>query len=214
MSVGLAITACAGIAVLTSPTLTNLMFVTDVYRNYLGLTGLGWLVSIGPLGISLYFTFNYYKISAENSQILFWAYAVLVGMSLASLGLVYTGISIVRTFFICSAMFGGMSLYGYSTNRDLTGVGSFLFMGLLGLALTLTINVFLKSSIIEHTLSVIGVFIFTGLTAYDTQKLKHIYYNRYGDSHKIGIMGAFTLYLDFINLFVFLLRFLGIRKND
>ena len=177
MSAGLAITAIAGIAVFTLPTLTNLMFVTDGYGHYMGLTGFGWLISFAPLGISLYFAFGYDRISAENAQILFWIYAALVGMSLSALGLIYTGASIARTFFVCSAMFGGMSLYGYSTGKDLTGLGSFLFMGLIGLMLTSIINIFLQSPAIEYALSVIGVIIFTGLIAYDTQKLKHIYYS-------------------------------------
>ena len=215
MSGGLAITACSAIAVLTIPTLTNLMFVIDDYRHYyIGLTGLGWIISFAPLGISLYFAFGYSRISTDNARMLFWLYAALVGMSLASLGLIYTGASITRTFLVCSAMFGGMSLYGYLTDKDLTGVGSFLIMGLIGLILTSLINIFLQSSAVEYALSVIGVIIFTGLTAYDTQKLKHMYYSGSDVSGKVGIMGAFTLYLDFINLFVFLLRFLGVKKND
>tara|TARA_B100001093_G_C26115234_1_gene712637 strand:- start:24 stop:551 length:528 start_codon:yes stop_codon:yes gene_type:complete len=175
---------------------------------------MGWLISFAPLGISLYFAFGYSIISAENARMLFWVYAALVGMSLAALGLMYTGASIARTFFVCSAMFGGMSLYGYSTGKDLTGLGSFLLMGLIGLLLTSVINIFLQSSAVEYTLSVIGVIIFTGLIAYDTQKLKHIYYSGQDISGKVAIMGAFTLYLDFINLFIFLLRFLGVKKND
>ena len=214
MSSGLAITALSAIAVLTLPTLTNLMFVTDGYGHYMGLTGMGWIISFAPLGISLYFAFGYDRISASNAQVLFWVYAALVGMSLAALGLIYTGASIARTFFVCSAMFGGMSLYGYSTGKDLTGLGSFLFMGLIGLLLTSVINIFLQSSAVEYALSVIGVVIFTGLIAYDTQKLKHIYYSGHDTSSKVGIMGAFTLYLDFINLFVFLMRFLGVKRND
>lgn len=214
MSAGLAITAIAAIAVLTIPSLTNLMFATDGYGHYMGLTGFGWLISFAPLGISLYFAFGYDRISAENAQILFWVYAALVGMSLAALGLIYTGASIARTFFVCSAMFGGMSLYGYSTGKDLSSFGSFLIMGLIGLVLTSIINIFLQSPAIEYALSVIGVIIFTGLISYDTQKLKHIYYSGHDASGKVGIMGAFTLYLDFINLFVFLIKFLGVKKNN
>jgi len=213
MSVGLAITAVSAMAVLSMPLLTELMFVMD--HGYLvGLTGFGWLISFAPLGISLYFAFGYDRISADNAKMLFWLYAVLVGMSLSSLGLIYTGASIARTFFVCSAMFGGMSLYGYSTGKDLTNFGAFLFMGLMGLVLTSIINMFLRSSAIEQALSIIGVFIFTGLIAYDTQKLKSIYYSGNDTRGKLGIMGAFTLYLDFINLFVFLIRFLGVRRND
>lgn len=214
MSAGLAITALSAIAVFTLPTLTNLVFATNGYGCYIGLTGFGWLISFAPLGISLYFAFGYDRISAKNAQILFWVYAALVGMSLAALGLIYTGASIARTFFVCSAMFGVMSLYGYSTGKDLTGLGSFLFMGLIGLVLTSVINILLRSPAIEYALSVIGVIIFTGLIAYDTQKLKHIYYSGNEASGKIGIMGAFTLYLDFLNLFVFLMRFLGVKRND
>ena len=213
MSAELAITAIAAIAVFTLPTL-NLMFATNGYRHYMGLTGFGWLISFAPLGISLYFAFGYDRISAENAQILFLVYAVLVGMSLVALGLIYTGASIARTFFVCSAMFGGMSLYGYSTDKDPTSIASFLIMGLIGLLLTSVINIFLQSSAVEYALSVIGIIIFTGLIAYDTQKLKHIYYNGHDTSGKVGIMGAFTLYLDLINLFVFLIRFLGVKKND
>lgn len=214
MSSGLAVTALSAIAVFSLPALTNLMFVTDGFGHYMGLTGFGWLISFAPLAISLYFAFGYDRISSENAQILFWVYAALVGMSLSALGLIYTGASIARTFFVCSAMFGGMSLYGYSTDKDLTGLGSFLFMGLIGLVLTSIINIFLQSPAIEYALSVIGVIIFTGLIAYDTQKLKLIYYSGNDASGKVGIMGAFTLYLDFINLFVFLMRFLGIKRND
>lgn len=214
MTLGLAITAISAFAVLTIPTLTNMMFVTDAYGHYMGLTGFGWLISFAPLGISLYFAFGYNRISASNAQMLFWIYAMLVGMSLAPLGLIYTGTSIARTFFVCSAMFGGMSLYGYSTGKDLTALGSFLFMGLIGLVITSVINIFLKSPAIEYAMSVIGVIIFTGLIAYDTQKLKALYYQGGEGAGKVGIMGAFTLYLDFINLFVFLLRFLGVRRND
>jgi FtsH-binding integral membrane protein len=214
MSSGLTITALSAIIVSSLPALSNLMFVTDGYGHYVGLTGFGWLISFAPLGISLYFAFGYDRISTKNSQILFWIYAALVGMSLAALGLIYTGVSIARAFFICSAMFGGMSLYGYSTDKDLIGLGPFLFMGLIGLVLTSVMNIFLQSSAIEYALSVIGVIIFTGLIAYDTQKLKHIYYNGNDTSGKIGIMGAFTLYLDFINLFIFLMRFVGIKRND
>ena len=214
MTVGLAITAISSFAVLTIPTLTNMMFVTDGYGYYMRLTGFGWLISFAPLGISLYFAFGYNRINASNAQMLFWIYAMLVGMSLASLGLIYTGASMARIFFVCSAMFGSMSLYGYSTGKDLTGLGSFLFMGLIGLVLTSVINIFLKSQAVEYALSVIGVIIFTVLTAYDTQKLKTLYYQRIDAKGKIGIVGAFTLYLDFINLFVLLIRFLGVKRND
>lgn len=127
----------------------------------------------------------------------------------------YVGASIAKTFFIYSSMFGGMSLYGYSTEKDLTSMGSFLYMGLIGLIIASLVNLMLqKSPAVEFALSFIGVGIFTGLVAYDTQKLKALYYQGADTNSKIGIMAAFTLYLDFINLFVYLLRFFGVKRND
>ena len=211
MSVGLALTAISAFAVFSIPSLTSLMF--NMEMGYVtGMTSLGWIISFAPLGISLYFAFGYGRISAENAQMLFWIYAVLIGMSLSSLGFFYTGTSITKTFLICSSMFGGMSLYGYTTQKDLTSMGSFLYMGLLGLIIASLANMFFQNSAMEFAISVIGVAIFTGLIAYDTQKLKALYYQ--GADNKTGIMAAFTLYLDFINLFIYLLRFLGVRKSD
>ena len=163
---------------------------------------------------SLYFAFGYDRITYENAQTLFWVFATLMGMSLSSLGFMYTGASITKTFFICSGMFGGMSLYGYSTEKDLTSMGSFLYMGLIGLIIASLVNLMLQSPAVEFALSFIGVGIFTGLIAYDTQKLKALYYQGADTNSKIGIMAAFTLYLDFINLFIYLLRFFGVRRND
>ena len=212
MSAGLAITALSAFAVFSVPALANMMFNITPNGYLTGLTGIGWLISFAPLGISLFFAFGYSRLSSENAQMLFWIYAALMGMSLASLGFVYTGASITKTFLICSGMFGGMSLYGYSTQKDLTSMGSFLYMGLLGLILASLANMFFQSSAMELALSVIGVAIFTGLIAYDTQKLKSLYYQ--GADDKTGIMAAFTLYLDFVNLFIYLLRFLGVRKGS
>lgn len=213
MSGALAVTAITGFAVFSVPALTHLMFNMAPGGYFMGLTGIGWLISFAPLGISLYFAFGYNRMSYENAQTLFWAYAVLMGMSLASLGFMYTGASIVKTLFICSGMFGGMSLYGYRTSKDLTSMGSFLYMGLIGLVIASLVNMFFQSPAIEFALSFIGVAIFTGLIAYDTQKLKALYYQGADANSKIGIMGAFTLYLDFINLFIYLLRFFGDRRR-
>jgi FtsH-binding integral membrane protein len=155
------------------------------------------------------------KMSLETTKVLFWLYAGLTGAALASLGLIYTGESIARTFFICASVFGGMSLYGYTTHRDLTSMGSFLIMGLLGLIVASLVNIFLQSSAIYFATSLIGVAIFMGLIAWDTQKIKSMYF-AYGGGElgqKMSIMAAFTLYLDFINLFLYLLRFFGNRKN-
>ena len=137
-----------------------------------------------------------------------------MGVSLSYLGLIYTGQSLARTFFICSSVFGVMSLYGYSTKKDLTSMGSFLVMGLIGLIVVSLINIFLQSAAVEFATSLIGVAIFMGLIAWDTQKLKTMYYNSGGGEmgQKMAIMGAFSLYLDFINLFLYLLRFFGDRR--
>ena len=214
MSTALAITAVSAFSVLSVPTLTNMMFNTALGGYLIGMTSIGWLITFAPLGISLYFAFGLDRISTQNAQMLFWVYAALFGMSLSSLGFLYTGASITKTFLVCSAMFGGMSLYGYSTKRDLTSTGSFLFMGLTGLVIASLINILFRSPAIEFALSFLGVLIFTGLIAYDTQKLKSLYYQGADTDGKIGIMAAFTLYLDFINLFIYLLRFLGIRKDN
>ena len=214
MSIGLTITAISAFSVLSIPTLTNMMFNVAPSGYLVGLTAIGWLITFAPLGISLYFTFGLDRISTQNAQMLFWVYACLIGMSLSSLGFIYTGASITKTFLVCSAMFGGMSLYGYSTKKDLTSMGSFLFMGLIGLVIASLINILFRSPAIEFALSFLGVLIFTGLIAYDTQKLKSLYYQGTDTDGKIGIMAAFTLYLDFINLFIYLLRFLGIRKDN
>ena len=211
MSTGLAI---AAFSVLSVPLLTNMMFNIAPGGYLVGMTSIGWLITFAPLGISLYFAFGLDRISTQNAQMLFWVYATLIGMSLASLGFVYTGASITKTFLICSAMFGGMSLYGYSTKKDLTSMGSFLFMGLIGLVIASLINILFRSPAIEFALSFLGVLIFTGLIAYDTQKLKSLYYQGADTDGKIGIMAAFTLYLDFINLFIYLLRFFGEKIND
>ena len=214
MSSGLAITAISAFAVFSVPMLTNMMFNIAPGGYLIGMTGIGWLITFAPLAISLYFAFGLDRINAQNAQMLFWVYATLMGMSLASLGFVYTGASITKTFFICSAMFGGMSLYGYSTKKDLTSMGSFLFMGLIGLIVASLVNIFFRSPAIEFALSFLGVLIFTGLIAYDTQKLKSLYYQGADSNSKIGIIAAFTLYLDFINLFIYLLRFFGTRKDN
>ena len=167
MSTALAITAVSAFSVLSVPTLTNMMFNTAPGGYLIGMTSIGWLITFAPLGISLYFAFGLDRISTQNAQMLFWVYAALFGMSLSSLGFLYTGASITKTFLVCSAMFGGMSLYGYSTKRDLTSTGSFLFMGLTGLVIASLINILFRSPAIEFALSFLGVLIFTGLIAYD-----------------------------------------------
>ena len=214
MSGALVVTAISAFAVLAIPALTQMMYQITPYGQIIGMTGIGWLITFAPLGISLFFAFGMHKIEAQTAQMLFWVYAVLMGMSLSSLGLLYTGTSLVKTFFVCGATFGGMSLYGYTTRKDLTSIGSFLYMGLMGLIFASLANLFMQSSAIEFALSFIGVVIFTGLIAFDTQKLKDLYFSGADGSSKIGIIAALTLYLDFINLFIYLLRFMGKRKDD
>ncbi|MFK8040057.1 MAG: Bax inhibitor-1/YccA family protein [Rickettsiaceae bacterium] len=214
MALGLVVTAVMAFATIAFPPLANLMFQVD--RGYLvGITGFGKLISFSPLFIGLYFFMGFGKMSVDNAKVLFWVYSALTGMSLSSLGLIYTGESIARTFCICSAMFGGMSIYGYTTKRDLTSFGSFFVMGLIGLIMASVVNIFLKSSAIYFATSVLGVIIFLGLIAWDTQKIKSIYYSSGGGElgQKMSVMGAFILYLDFINLFLYLLRFFGTRRD-
>jgi FtsH-binding integral membrane protein len=151
--------------------------------------------------------------SASAAKTTFWIYAAMTGLSLSYVLLAFTGVSVVRTFLITAASFGALSLYGYTTKRDLSGMGSFLFMGLIGIILASVVNIFMQSPAMHFAISVIGVLLFAGLTAYDTQDIKRIYYA--GDSRSIAekkaIMGALRLYLDFINMFLFLLQFLGNR---
>jgi FtsH-binding integral membrane protein len=173
-----------------------------------------WVVIFAPLALVMFLSFRIHKMSVSAAQTTFWVYSALVGLSLSTIFLVYTGQSIVRTFFITAASFGALSLWGYTTKRDLSGMGSFLFMGLIGLILASVVNIFLASSALQFAISAIGVLVFAGLTAYDTQQIKEMYYE--GDSSEAAgrksIMGALRLYLDFINLFTFLLSFLGNRE--
>ena len=177
-------------------------------------TPLIWLVVLAPLGMVIYLSARLHKMSESAAKTTFWIYAALTGLSLSYVLLAFTGVSVVRTFLITAASFGALSLYGYTTKRDLSGMGSFLFMGLIGIILASIVNFFLQSSAMHFAISVIGVLIFAGLTAYDTQDIKRIYFA--GDSREIAekkaIMGALRLYLDFINMFLFLLQFLGNRE--
>jgi FtsH-binding integral membrane protein len=175
---------------------------------------LGWIAMLAPIGMVLLLSFRIEKMSFASAQMTFWGYAALMGVSLSTILFVYTGASIAMTFFVTAGTFGAMSLYGYTTKRDLTGMGSFLFMGLIGLVLASLANMFFASSQLQFAISVIGVLIFTGLTAYDSQNIKNMYFA--GDdaetAGKKSIMGALRLYLDFINLFLYLLRFMGDRR--
>ncbi|MBA4118038.1 MAG: hypothetical protein C0514_03980 [Candidatus Puniceispirillum sp.] len=204
MAVGLGLTGVVAFLTASSPTMMGAIFGTP----------LKWVVMLAPLGFVFAISFGINRMSAATAQALFWVYAAVMGLSLASIFIVYTGTSIARVFFITSGTFAAMSLYGYTTKRDLTAMGSFLFMGLIGIVLASIVNLFLQSSGLSFVVSVLGVLIFTGLTAYDTQAIKSMYYE--ADDAEVGekkaVMGALTLYLDFINLFMYLLRFLGDRR--
>ena len=201
----------------------NAAVITDASGKITGLTSFGQAIFSGPLtivlflgtlGIVFFLSFRINKLQAGTAMMLFMLYAGLLGLMLSSVFLSYTGASITRTFFISAASFGALSLYGYTTQRDLSPIGSFLIMGLFGLIIAMLVNIFLKSSGLEFAISAIGVLIFAGLTAWDTQKIKEMYdANDDGTvSGRKAVMGALTLYLDFINLFLFMLRFLGDRR--
>ena len=197
--------------------------VTGPTGDIVGLTNLGvslytgpmmWVVALAPLGVVMYMSFGIRNMSASRAQTMFWVFAFLMGLSLSTIFLTYTQASIARVFFIPAKTFGAMSIYGYTTKRDLTAMGSFLFMGLLGIIIASIVNIFMQSSMMYFVISVLGVLIFVGLTAYDTQKIKNMYmaYDSGEVSAKKAIMGALTLYLDFINLFIMLLRLFGARR--
>lgn len=177
---------------------------------------LKWAVILAPLAMVFVLSFGIERMRPAAAQILFWIYAALVGVSLSAIFMVYTQTSITRVFFITAASFGALSLYGYTTRRDLSGMGSFLIMGLFGVIIASLVNIWLGSSMLQFIVSVVGVLVFAGLTAWDTQRLKNEYiYNALdGDSaHRSAIMGALSLYLNFINLFTLLLQLLGTREE-
>ena len=182
--------------------------------NALYNSALMWIVMLAPLGVVFYMSFGIRKMSVAKAQGTYWVFAALMGASLSSIFLVYTGASITRVFFITAGTFGAMSIYGYTTKRDLTKLGSFLMMGLIGIIIASVVNIFMKSSMMYFVISILGVLIFVGLTAYDTQKIKNMYL--VSDSGEVmgkkAVMGALTLYLDFINLFIMLLRLFGQRR--
>ena len=197
--------------------------VTGPTGDIVGLTNLGvslytgpmmWIVALAPLGVVMYMSFGIRNMSASRAQTMFWVFAFLMGLSLSTIFLTYTQASIARVFFITATTFGAMSIYGYTTKRDLTAMGSFLFMGLIGIIIASIVNIFMQSSMMYFVISVLGVLIFVGLTAYDTQKIKNMYtaYDSGEVAAKKAIMGALTLYLDFINLFIMLLRLFGTRR--
>lgn len=210
MAIGLAMTAIVAWYFAANENLMALLY------NETGLSTLGYVVMFAPFAMVLLMSFRFQKMSSGTLTLMFGGYSILMGMSLSFIFLAFTSASIFKTFAITAGMFGGMALLGYTTKTDLTKLGSLLYMALIGMVLAMVVNWFLGSAQLDYIISIIGVIVFTGLTAYDTQKLKRIGSGSgaYGqeNTNKLVIMGALTLYLDFINLFLFLLRFLGDRK--
>jgi len=197
-----------GVVALVASQIPQLMAV--IHGSFLGL-----IVTFAPLGIVMYLSKRLHTMSIGKAQTWFWAFAAIMGLSLSYIFLIYTGISIVRTLFVTAASFASLSLYGYTTKRSLTGMGSFLLMGLVGIIIASIVNMFMHSSGLAFAISAIGVLIFAGLTAYDTQRIKDTYFQLGGNEGAVGhaaIRGALSLYLDFINLFIMLLHFMGDRR--
>ncbi|MCR9088200.1 MAG: Bax inhibitor-1/YccA family protein [Rhodobacteraceae bacterium] len=226
MSVGMLITAAtswaiSGLAVTTDPSGAAAQIGADTYLTGLGAaiyaSPLKWLIMFAPLLFVFGFAAGVNRMSAATAQTVFYSFAAVMGLSISSIFLVFTGASIVTTFLVTAIAFASLSLYGYTTKKDLSAMGTFLMMGLIGLIVAMVINIFIASSAMQFAISVIGVLIFAGLTAYDTQKIKTTYIQMAsaGDQEWLGkaaIMGALSLYLDFINMFMFLLQFLGNRE--
>jgi FtsH-binding integral membrane protein len=176
---------------------------------------LKWVVILAPVGLVFWLSFGIQRMSETTAKAVYWVYAVLMGLSLSTIFLVYTNASIASTFFASAAAFGGLSLYGYTTKRDLSVFGTFLIMGVVGIVVAMLINLFMQSQTMDLVISGIGVLLFAGLTAYDTQKIKSMYYAVQGSDFlgRSVVMGALTLYLDFINMFLFLLRLFGSSRD-
>jgi hypothetical protein len=185
-----------------------------ISANGRGMSGLGWIITLSPLAIVFAMSFGAARMRTATLQLLFWAFAALMGLSMSTIFLVFTGASIAQTFFATAAAYLGLSLYGYTTKRDLSGFGTFLIMGVVGILVAMLVNMFLQSTAMALLISVIGVLLFAGLTAYDTQRIKSMYFYVQGTemAGKTVILGALTLYLDFINMFQFLLSFMGDRR--
>ncbi|MBK1656776.1 Bax inhibitor-1/YccA family protein [Paracraurococcus ruber] len=222
MASGLLLTGIVALAVVTVPALQELFYSaarTPSGRIVMQPTILFWVVSLSPLAFMLVLSFGYNKLSKTTAQALFWAFCVCMGASLSNLAFRYTGASIGSTFFICAAMYASVSLYGYTTKADLTRMGSFMMMGLIGILIAGIVNIFLASSALQFAISLIGVVVFLGLTAFDTQRIKadyieYAYAEGTEEAGKRSVMDALGLYLNFINLFQMLLQLVGVRQSD
>jgi hypothetical protein len=191
-----------------------MLFASSGLAEQVLTTPLRWVIIFAPLAFVMVMSFGMHRMSTATLQMLFWAFATVMGLSMSSIFLVFTGVSIAQTFFAVAVGFLGLSLYGYTTKKDLSGFGTFLIMGVVGLIVAMVINIFLQSPAMMMAISAIGVLLFAGLTAYDTQKIKSMYAHVAGTDMmgKVVIMGALNLYLDFINMFTFLLNFMGNRE--
>ena len=213
MASGLALSGIVAFAVFNYEGLQNIFF--QVEAGYVvGLNALGWVAILAPLGLLMLVSFRAATMSVGGVQAVYWAVTALMGVSLSLVLFRYTGASVTRTFFVTAAAFGALSLYGYTTKRDLSAFGKFLFMGVIGLILAGLVNMIWPSGTMSFIISAAGVLIFSGLIAYDTQKIKDQYAGAWGSdtAEKVAIFGALSLYLDFINLFQFLMMFLGQRR--
>ena len=222
MALGVALTGLAALLTVNFAATgepTGLQIGRDLYLTSFGqalyLSPLKWVVMLAPLGFVFFLGARLHAMSVAGAQIAFWAFAALMGVSLSSILLVYTGESIARTFFVTAASFGLLSLWGYTTKRDLSGWGSFLFIGVIGIFLASLVNLFWPAPGLTFAISIIGVLLFAALTAYDTQRIKEMYVTGMDGAvaAKTAIMGALQLYLDFINMFMFLLRLMGSQRN-
>jgi hypothetical protein len=206
MASGLALTGIVALLVSSSPEAMAAIFGTP----------LKWVVMLAPMGLVFFLGARLHSLEASTARTLFWVYSALMGLSLSFIFLAYTGESVTRVFFITATSFGGLSLYGYTTKRNLSAFGSFLIMGLWGLIIASLVNMFMQSSAMAFVISAVGVLVFAGLTAWDTQQIKEMYWE--GDGSEIAakksIMGALVLYMDFVNLFLMLLQFFGVRRDN
>jgi FtsH-binding integral membrane protein len=213
MMLGLGLTGAVAFMVANVPAIRDIFFTYQPGVGY-GMSILGWVALFAPLGFVFFLSMRIHKMSFAAAQGTFWAYAALNGIALTPILLLYTGMSIAQVFFITAAAFGSMSLFGYLTKKDISGWGSFLFIGLVGIILAMVVNIFIGSPALHFAISVIGVLIFAGLTAWDTQQIKSMYME--SDSREIAgkkaVMGALRLYLDFINMFIMLMHLLGARQ--
>lgn len=216
MASGVLLTGLVALFVATNEATRSLFYASVVTAGGERMvpTILGWIAMLSPLVMVLVMSFGINRLSEQATKTMFWVYATLMGVSLASIFFVYTGASIAQTFFVTAIAFGSLSLWGYTTKKNLSGMGTFLMMGLIGLLVAMLANIFFQSGALQFAINILGVLIFAGLTAYDTQRLKDSYYQLQGTSFagKMVVMGALSLYLNFINMFTFLLQLFGNRE--